>query len=62
LEPGPGGIPTKVPSLAPVYDAEQLEAERSRPKPALRLLVCFADGIELNREMVRQGWALAWYR
>jgi endonuclease YncB( thermonuclease family) len=25
------------------------------------LAVCFAGGIELNREMVRQGWALAFY-
>jgi endonuclease YncB( thermonuclease family) len=23
--------------------------------------VCFADAVELNREMVRQGWALAYY-
>jgi endonuclease YncB( thermonuclease family) len=25
------------------------------------LAVCFAGALELNREMVRQGWALAWY-
>lgn len=25
------------------------------------LALCFADGVELNREMVREGWALAWY-
>jgi endonuclease YncB( thermonuclease family) len=23
--------------------------------------VCFGDAVELNREMVRQGWALAYY-
>lgn len=25
------------------------------------LAVCFAGDLELNREMVRRGWALAWY-
>jgi endonuclease YncB( thermonuclease family) len=27
----------------------------------LALPVRFADGVALNREIVRQGWALAWY-
>jgi endonuclease YncB( thermonuclease family) len=25
------------------------------------LAVCFANTVEVNREMVRSGWALAWY-